>query len=246
MHEVRIKGGKKQERHLCERCAREAGVSPVAKTPPFAQLLTQIIATPGMQDAAEFGASGGADAGGGDAVSGVGAAEAGKAAQLTICPNCGLPFSQFRATGLLGCPECYRSFEALLSPLLARAHEGGTHHVGRTPQGVGQPLDDALAVKGDAKPGASTSEEREANEQVRKGREATLRRQLAEAVAAEQYEKAAKLRDQLASVQATKQAGDGSADARTAKVARKSGRSAARDASDGDSAASAQDSGEPV
>lgn len=182
MHEVRIKGGKKQERHLCERCAREMGVSPVspAGAQPFAQLLTQIIATP----------AGGASPGGKSA------SEA-KSPQTTACNCCGMAYSQFRSSGLLGCAECYRAFEGLLGPLLARAHEGGTHHVGRQPlrfreSGASGASEQAAAAD---RPTRIAAVEQESTERL--ARIATLRRQLAEAVAAEQYERAAKIRDEL-------------------------------------------------
>lgn len=183
-----IKGGKKQERHLCERCAKELGVSPAAAGPPLTQLLTQIITS---QTAHTPHASS----------TPVPGAEAAKPGQSTHCAACGLPYSQFRASGLLGCPECYRAFEGLLAPLLARAHEGGTHHVGRQPQrsrpataivgphapnAAGQSAPPPAASYVELPDGSSAGE-----------RVVLLSRQLAEAVAAEQYERAAKLRDEL-------------------------------------------------
>jgi protein-arginine kinase activator protein McsA len=59
-----------------------------------------------------------------------------------------LAFAQFRNNGLLGCGACYAAFEGLLSPMLARAHEGGTHHVGRKPRSAIEPAPDPKAASG--------------------------------------------------------------------------------------------------
>lgn len=43
------------------------------------------------------------------------------------CPACGLKYSQFKETGRLGCPECYKSFEPQLTQLLTRIHGCALH-----------------------------------------------------------------------------------------------------------------------
>jgi protein arginine kinase activator len=83
------------------------------------------------------------------------------------CPACGLKYAAFRADGRLGCPDDYDAFRPALEPLLDRIHRG-TRHEGKTP--------------------------RAAN---RRAELATLREQLAAAVAAEHYEDAARLRDRI-------------------------------------------------
>ena len=84
-----------------------------------------------------------------------------------VCPDCGLKFMEFRADGRLGCPNDYAIFQAGLLPLIRRAH-GASRHVGKAPRR--RPADpDRLR----------------------------LRAQLREAVAREEYELAATLRDRL-------------------------------------------------
>jgi protein arginine kinase activator len=83
------------------------------------------------------------------------------------CPDCGLKFMEFRSRGRLGCPNDYRVFATGLLPLVQRAH-GATRHVGKVAR---------------RRPGAT--------ERLR------LRTQLREAIAREDYEQAARLRDQL-------------------------------------------------
>ena len=88
------------------------------------------------------------------------------------CEHCGTTYEEFRKTGLLGCPECYNTFATALGPLLERAHEGANRHVGKVPSRSGV-------------------------DELRHQRLIQLRRELEEAVASEQYERAARLRDQL-------------------------------------------------
>lgn len=46
------------------------------------------------------------------------------------CPSCGLRFSEYRQTGLLGCPSCYDVFNEELMPYITRI-QGKTVHVGK-------------------------------------------------------------------------------------------------------------------
>lgn len=48
------------------------------------------------------------------------------------CPECGLKWSQFKKTGLLGCGGCYEAFNDRLMPLIARV-QGGQFHRGKRP-----------------------------------------------------------------------------------------------------------------
>src|SRR5690242_16580146 len=87
------------------------------------------------------------------------------------CPRCGAGLSDFRETGRLGCGECWEVFAAPLTDLVRRLH-GATHHMGEryAPPGAGVPREPGLAVE-------------------------RLREALREAVAAEDFEQAARLRD---------------------------------------------------
>lgn len=88
------------------------------------------------------------------------------------CPTCGISFAEFREKGRLGCPNDYEFFAEHLQPLLEKIH-GATEHTGRVPKGSGP------ATGGHG-------------EQLLK-----LRRDLQQAVKAEQYETAARLRDEI-------------------------------------------------
>ena len=104
------------------------------------------------------------------------------------CDSCGLSFAAFRQHGLLGCPSCYESFEDKLTPLIERAHQGGTHHIGKSPKRL-------LAEAQGGDPRALERVLGDARERAE--RLALLRKQLEESLALEQYERAAALRDEL-------------------------------------------------
>ncbi len=90
------------------------------------------------------------------------------------CPQCGLEFSAYAQNNLFGCSECYEAFAPQVSELVRRYH-GSLQHAGRLPAGGA-----------DLPAQAHRSATRHA-----------LNAELAEAVAHEQYERAANLRDQL-------------------------------------------------
>ncbi|MDE6558005.1 MAG: hypothetical protein K2K39_02750 [Clostridia bacterium] len=47
-----------------------------------------------------------------------------------ICPACGLKFTEYERSGLLGCPSCYDVFKEELIPYITRI-QGKTVHVGK-------------------------------------------------------------------------------------------------------------------
>jgi protein arginine kinase activator len=122
------------------------------------------------------------------------ASRAKKPAVKKACPTCGLSYSQFKRIGVLGCPDCYEQFDSELSPLIERAQNGGTHHSGKTPKRAGKCID-------------------------RQRRIQQLLKELDSAVAAEQYERAAQLRDTLRSLEVSFPASAPSATVATAPAA---------------------------
>lgn len=103
-------------------------------------------------------------------------AEAPGADKAETCGFCGLGHGDFKKTGRLGCPECYGSFEAKLRTLLRRIH-GSDQHAGKVYLPPGPGADEA-------------------------GRLRALRGRLARAVAAEDFEHAAVLRDAIRLIEA--------------------------------------------
>lgn len=109
-----------------------------------------------------------------------------------VCSGCGLKYSAFEKSGRLGCAQCYHDFADKLTPMLKRIH-GNTQHNGRTPRAM-QPQADAAAQA--APPEAETPAPVPEISPVEKMRE-ELRKKMDEAVACENFEDAAKYRDQL-------------------------------------------------
>ena len=99
-----------------------------------------------------------------------------------VCPACGWTSTRFRATNRLGCPECYRSFRSLLMPLLGRVHRH-LSHLGKAPRQEG------------AEPGRLAA--------ITRNRAA-----LEKAVAAEDFEEAARLRDRIHDLEASTRPGE--------------------------------------
>lgn len=95
----------------------------------------------------------------------------GAPAEGARCGRCGLTYEEFTRTGLLGCSQCYEAFGAQMEPLLQRIH-GATRHAGKAPRRQ----EGALSLQ----------------RQVER-----LRQELSAAVAAEEYERAAELRDRI-------------------------------------------------
>jgi len=141
IHFTEIKDGKKTEMHICEQCAHEKNMILA-----FPAVLTQLVK------------------------GGPSAARESEAVPAT-CPKCGLPYTEFKAKGRLGCPDCYEAFGPVLVPLLEKVHGAGQHR-GKTPERV----QGALASRREI---------------------ADLEHELSQAVANEEYEKAAQLRDRI-------------------------------------------------
>jgi len=172
-HEVVIHHGKKIERHLCEHCAREAGISNDPHMP-----ISQLISNYMMGQNLSIPKVGRSDQ------------PASKASRVSpACVGCGLTFSKFKSTGLLGCSACYATFADRIGPMIERAHEGGCTHIGKVPKRAlcefrsSTDREQLETLLGDAR--------------QREERLEQLRAMLAKSVQAEDYEQAAVFRDEL-------------------------------------------------
>lgn len=87
------------------------------------------------------------------------------------CDKCGMAFDEFIKVGKLGCENCYETFSERLVPVIKRIH-GNVKHTGKVPSRV--------------------SESVKASRQVEK-----LKAELNKAIQAEEYEKAAQIRDKI-------------------------------------------------
>lgn len=92
------------------------------------------------------------------------------------CENCGMSFEEFARQGRFGCGECYQAFRPRLEAIMRKIH-GASLHRGKTPQ--------QKAVNKDESRVRPVSEEER------------LETELQKAVANEEFERAAEIRDKL-------------------------------------------------
>ena len=92
------------------------------------------------------------------------------------CPVCGFTQADFKKTGRLGCSACYGVFADGLSGMLKNMHKG-TAHTGKSPAAFHKIREHSVMMK-------------------------SLQDRLNQAVAAEEYERAADLRDQIRKIEA--------------------------------------------
>src|ERR1035438_2543874 len=62
------------------------------------------------------------------------------------CPRCGFSQADFKKSGRLGCPDCYRTFAEGLAGLLKTMHNG-TRHVGKAPEALRQSRENVDRLK---------------------------------------------------------------------------------------------------
>jgi protein arginine kinase activator len=87
------------------------------------------------------------------------------------CPRCGFTQADFKKSGRLGCPECYKTFAEGLEGLLKTMHKG-TRHAGKVPEALRESREQADRLK-------------------------SLQKKLDKAIKEEDFEQAAQLRDEL-------------------------------------------------
>jgi protein arginine kinase activator len=144
VHLTQITGDKMQKVDLCEDCAKQKGVNDQTGF-SLADLLLGLGASQELEQSV-----GGTDA---------------------KCPQCGFTHADFKKSGRLGCPECYKTFSEGLGGLLKSMHKG-TRHVGKVPENLRNKRDLAAQMN-------------------------LLQKKLAKAIETEDFEQAAQLRDEI-------------------------------------------------
>ena len=103
-------------------------------------------------------------------------AQSGSGTEEPRCPNCGFTQADFKKAGRLGCSECYTAFSDGMENLLKSMHKG-TKHIGKVPTSQRQSRDLTDRLK-------------------------TLNKRLEKAIATEDFEQAALLRDEIKATKA--------------------------------------------
>ncbi|MFZ7104376.1 MAG: UvrB/UvrC motif-containing protein [Peptococcaceae bacterium] len=99
-------------------------------------------------------------------------------AEEIVCDKCGLTYRQFSKIGRMGCDNCYEIYGNKLDHLLKRMH-GNVQHTGKIPKRSGEDIRLQKEIK-------------------------DARLELQKAVAEEEFEKAAHLRDKIKELENTK------------------------------------------
>lgn len=92
-----------------------------------------------------------------------------------ICSGCGMKLSELRKTGRLGCSYCYEAFGKKLIPILNSIHKS-TRHIGKIPTAAKKIMGVMVEIR-------------------------ELELKLQEAVGKEEFELAAKIRDEIRALQ---------------------------------------------
>ena len=156
VHVTTILNGVKHETNICEKCARERenitfpGIMDMSSTFTFQNILSGLMdymkQTGSTQNEVE-----------------------------NACPSCGTTYSDFKKSGILGCSECYKNFDATLMPVIKRV-QGSITHIGKIPQKSGKEI-------------------------IEKRKITNLKDDLKKAITAEEYERAAIIRDEIKDIQ---------------------------------------------
>lgn len=115
-----------------------------------------------------------------------------------VCPTCGTTYEEFVKDSCFGCPDCYSVFDPLISDHI-RHLQGSDRHVGKHPAG---------SLSSIKKAGETVQEEHvnlpelSEEEKIR-----LMEARLKDAVRREEYEEAAKLRDEIRALKGEKQNG---------------------------------------
>ena len=147
-----VENNEQKEINLCESCAEKEGFSQTISNLPqiFTGLMLDILKYREKQNGLPV-----------------------RHAESGLCPACGYSWDDFKRTGLLGCDQCYITFNQQIKGVLKRIH-GSTKHVGKRP---------------------NTNNEFTVEQNLQ-----FLERALQEAVKKEEYEKAAIFRDKIRSL----------------------------------------------
>lgn len=105
--------------------------------------------------------------------------------EMDRCPKCHTTFQEFQRSGLLGCSYCYEHFSKSLIPTIKRV-QGGLVHTGKIPKNASQ-------------------------EVVSRRKVDELKLRLKELIQEENFEEAAKIRDEIQELKKNYEAGEGDA-----------------------------------
>lgn len=177
-----IMNGVKTEHNLCSQCARELDLGQYTALLdgefPLGKLLSGLL---GIEDYEE---------------------ETDERARV-VCPTCGTSFEDFVENSRFGCPDCYGVFDLFISDKMKQL-QGSESHKGKHPkfQSRFEREQGGTRIPGDLKAGAVAGEtdKGDREEQIM-----VLDARLKEAIRQEEYELAARYRDEIKALKERKE-----------------------------------------
>jgi len=151
-HIAKVINGVKEEKHVCEQCAKNLEGINILSDMNFSSNFSFQNILSGFLDYMNT------------------STKTSLPSQVT-CKNCGTTYREFKESGLLGCSDCYNTFNDSIIPILKRV-QPSVEHSGKIPVKSGK--------------GIMAKKELE-----------KLKEELQKAIALEEYEKAANLRDKI-------------------------------------------------
>ncbi|MDO4939696.1 MAG: UvrB/UvrC motif-containing protein [Lachnospiraceae bacterium] len=166
---VEVVGGVKSEHFLCAQCASEMDLSVTAPGMGKEMPLAKLLSSLLSQTMQS---------------------EKKDECANVVCPTCGMTYEQFIKESKFGCADCYKVFDLLIGDNIRQLQGSGEHH-GKRPK----------YISGDIPQKVKEDIEESMKENVPESeyldRLIELRKELRQAVAEEDFEKAAKLRDEI-------------------------------------------------
>ncbi|MBS5523636.1 MAG: UvrB/UvrC motif-containing protein [Clostridiales bacterium] len=174
-----IINGVKKEQYLCPECAAkytsfDSDTLGMAPGNLLASLLTSVLGQTGI------------------------AAEDDAKKTNLVCPKCGMTYNEFLKYSKFGCPECVHTFGFLLDDYFKKI-QGSCEHCGKVYHG-GETvfIPDITAVAGDGSTSAAPEMAPAVQVNDKDSKEvASLKKKLDKAIRDEEYEEAARLRDEI-------------------------------------------------
>lgn len=99
------------------------------------------------------------------------------------CPQCKLSFGEFNRRGKFGCAMCYETFSSKLDSIFRRVHSGNTKHIGKIPKRKGGNLHTKRQIE-------------------------SYQMEMQRLIKEEAFEEAAKVRDQIKALKASRDDGE--------------------------------------
>ena len=172
--------GVKREHNFCTQCAKEIDFSQYSALFdhdfPLAKLLSGLLGEESDPESTEN--------------------------RQIVCPTCGTTYPEFVDTSEFGCADCYEVFDILMEDNIKKLQGNDTHKGKKPKYGRGMvPNDITKELEHEVSVATHMSTDELTKARDKDDKIAALKKQLQEAIKEEEYETAARLRDEIRNLQ---------------------------------------------